>query len=99
MKEENYYLIIIGIIPVIWLALLIAPFTDGNLIEIITNLETAIKKPFNIELCENSLATIFFFILFYLFGITLYFSNKKNYRRNKEHGSAKWGNGREVNKK
>ena len=99
MKKENYYLIIIGIIPVIWLALLIAPFTDGNLIEIITNLETAIKKPFNIELCENSLATIFFFILFYLFGITLYFSNKKNYRRNKEHGSAKWGNVREVNKK
>src|SRR5699024_5008088 len=32
-------------------------------------------------------------------AITLYISTKKNYRRREEHGSAKWGNATEINKK
>ena len=32
-------------------------------------------------------------------GIGIYFSTQKNYRRREEHGSAKWGNARAVNKK
>ena len=32
-------------------------------------------------------------------AITIYISTRKNYRRREEHGSAKWGNATEVNKK
>ena len=31
--------------------------------------------------------------------IGIYLSTKKNYRRREEHGSAKWGNAKQVNKK
>ena len=32
-------------------------------------------------------------------AITIYLSTKKNYRRREEHGSARWGNANEINKK
>ena len=33
------------------------------------------------------------------FAICLYYSTKRNYRRGEEHGSAKWGNPKEINRK
>ena len=35
----------------------------------------------------------------YILGIGIYVSNDKNYRRREEHGSAKWGDAKAVNKK
>ena len=32
-------------------------------------------------------------------GIGIYFSTRRNYRRREEHGSAKWGNAKAVDKK
>ena len=32
-------------------------------------------------------------------GIGMYFATRKNYKRGKEHGSAKWGNPKKINKK
>lgn len=57
MKQDNrIYIIlsIIGIIAVIWLALLIAPLTSGGLATIINQLPKKLQNPFNIEICENS---------------------------------------------
>lgn len=34
-----------------------------------------------------------------VFGVCLYYSTKRNYRRGEEHGSAKWGIPKEVNRK
>ena len=57
------------------------------------------QTPFNIEFCENSMKTILFFLLVYVVGIGAYVSTRKNYKKGKEHGSAKWGNPRVLNKK
>lgn len=90
---------ILGIIPVIWLALLIAPITNRGLVSIYNNLGKALENPFNIIICENSLKTIFIFLLIYGFCVLFYESTRKNYRHKEEHGSAKWGNVKELNKK
>ena len=98
-KQTAIILSVIGIIPVIWLALLIAPSVKGGLPEILPKLMTVFNNPFQIELCEDSLKTVLVLLLCYGFGIGIYFSTRRNYRRREEHGSAKWGDARAVNKK
>ena len=100
-QDKKIYIIlsIIGIIPIVWLALLIAPLLDGGLAKIINELPLKLNNPFNIELCENSKKTVLFFLLSYAIGIGAYFSTRKNYKKGKEHGSAKWGSPTTLNKK
>ena len=50
-NKTNTVLYIIGIIPVIWLALLIAPYIDGGLIEIVKEFPNAIYNPLRITFC------------------------------------------------
>ena len=98
-KKYNYLLYFIGVIPVIWLALLIAPITEGGLVSIFNNFGNVFNNPFNILWSENSIKTILIFLLIYIFVIIFYESSKKNYRRKEEHGSARWGEARTLNKK
>ena len=98
-KKQKIILSIFGIIPVIWLALLIAPHIDGGLAEIIKNFSKALNNPFGITICNNTIKTVFFLLLAYGLAIGIYFSTRKNYRRNEEYGSAKWGNAISINKK
>ena len=98
-RQSAIILSAIGIIPVVWLALLIAPSVGGGLPEILSKLLTVFNNPFHIEFCEDSLKTVLVLLLCYGFGIGIYFSTRKNYRRREEHGSAKWGNANAVNKK
>lgn len=90
---------IIGIAPVIWTALLVAPYINGGIIGILKNSTNIFTIPFNISFTENSIKTVLIFLLSYLIGIGAYFSTRKNYKKGKEHGSAKWGNTKEINKK
>jgi type IV secretion system protein VirD4 len=103
MKEDTArtvkWLSILGIIPTIWLALLIAPYVSGGLSLIIKEFPNAINEPFHLSWCSDSVRTILIFIVAYIMGISIYLSSQKNYRRREEHGSAKWGIAREVNKK
>ncbi len=48
---------------------------------------------------EDSLKTVLILLLVYGLGIGVYLSSRRNYRRGEEHGSAKWGDARAVNKK
>lgn len=103
MKEDTArtvkWLSILGIIPTIWLALLIAPYVSGGLSLIIKEFPNAINESFHLSWCSDSVRTILIFIVAYIMGISIYLSSQKNYRRREEHGSAKWGIAREVNKK
>ena len=56
-KQSAVILSVIGILPVVWLALLIAPSVKGGLPEILPKLMTVFNNPFQIELCEDSLKT------------------------------------------
>ena len=98
-RTSNLVLICFGGIIVIWIALLIAPFIEGGLIDIMKYLPEKLNSPFKIELCKNSLKTVLIFLFVYFIGIGVYFSSRKNYRRGEEYGSAIWGNAKKVNKK
>lgn len=92
-------LFIVGIIPVLWIGLLIAPFIDEGLVGIVKNYSTMFEKPFNITFCNNSFRSLFILLLIYGILIGLYYSTKGNYRRREEHGSAKWGDSKSIDKK
>lgn len=98
-NKTSLILAVCGIIPVVWLALLTAPYVSGGIVEIIGNLSVAINNPFSIMVCEDSLRTVLIFLLAYAMGIGIYLSTRRNYRRREEHGSAKWGNAGVLNKK
>ena len=98
-KRVKYILYFLGIIPVIWLALLIAPNIENGLLSMLENINNIFDNPFNIVLVENSKKTILIFMLLYFLIIAIYESSKKNYRKNEEHGSAKWGMIQQLNKK
>ena len=101
MKRDNQTtaLCLFGILPVVWLALLAAPFVSGGLPAIIAGLPAAMNNPFNITLCGDSAKTVLVFLCAYGLGIGAFLSSRKNYRRGEEHGSAKWGNANAVNRK
>ena len=103
MKPDNKaggpWLYALGLIPVVWFALLIAPSLSGGLSEIVNALPAAMNHPFQIVWCEDSVKTVLIFIAAYGLGIGIYLSSRRNYRRGEEHGSAKWGDPRAVNKK
>ena len=99
LSKQNLILYVCGIIPAVWLALLIAPVFGDGLPNLIENLGTVFNNPFHIEWCEDSLKTVLIFVLAYGLGIGIYLSSARNYRRREEHGSAKWGAPSTINKK
>ena len=98
-KKASLILALCGIVPVVWFALLTAPYVSGGLVEIVRNLPQAMNTPFSITVCADSLKTVLIFLLAYGMGIGIYLSTRRNYRRREEHGSAKWGDAKAVNKK
>ena len=101
MKRGNNPLVLclFGILPVVWLGLLIAPAAHGGLPEILARFPAAMNDPFHIELCGDSLKTVLVLLCVYGLSIGVFLSSRRSYRRGEEHGSAKWGNARAVNKK
>ena len=98
-KQAAWIFAAFGIPPVVWLALLTAPYLAGGLPEIIRGFPDAMNHPFSIRLCGDSLRAVLIFLLIYGMGIGIYVSTRRNYRRGEEHGSAAWGNARAVNQK
>lgn len=98
-KQSEIILALLGIIPIVWISLLIAPYISEGLLGLFSRLGEIFDNPFHISLCKDSLKTVLIFILIYGMGIGIYFSSKKNYRRKEEHGSAKWGNAKAIDKK
>ena len=101
MKKENNPLILclFGILPVVWLGLLIAPAAHGGLPEIVARFPAVMNDPFHIELCGDSLKTVIVLLCAYGLTVGVILSSRRNYRRGEEHGSAKWGSARTVNRK
>ena len=98
-SKQNILLYCLGTIPVVWLALRIAPFMEDGLPGLIKNFGAAMSCPFYITLCGNSLKTILVLLLCYGIAIGIYLSTQRNYRRREEHGSAQWGSPVQVNRK
>lgn len=101
MKRENNPLILclFGILPVVWLGLLIAPAAHGGLPEIVARFPAVMNDPFHIEFCGDSLKTVLILLCAYGLTVSVILSSRHNYRQGEEHGSAKWGSARTVNRK
>ena len=69
MKPDNktggLWLYALGLFPVIWLALLIAPSLSGGLSEILEALPAAMNHPFQIVWCEDSGKAVLIFMAAY----------------------------------
>ncbi len=99
-SAERIVLYISGLLPVSWLALRSAPyFIKNGLIGVLEHAGEMFNEPFHITTVEGSLKVVLVFCLIYGIGIGVYLSIDRNYRRREEHGSAKWGNAKSVNKK
>ena len=104
MKQDKYsktYLLIyaLGLIPVIWVAILIAPYMDGGIPSLIANMDHAFANPFGFQWCADTPRTIVILCLIYVVAIGIFLSDDKNYRRREEYGSAKWGFPSRINAK
>lgn len=99
LSRTNIILYLCGIIPVVWFALLIAPYLSEGLPGLIANFGSVMNNPFNIQLCEDSARAVLILLLAYGVGLGIYISNDRNYRRREEHGSARWGIAHVVNRK
>ena len=98
-SKQNVILYLCGIIPVVWLGLLIAPCLKDGLPGLVQQFGSVMQNPFQIQLCEDGVKTVLTLLLVYGIAIGVYLSTEHNYRRREEHGSAKWGTAGSVNKK
>ena len=88
----------VGAVFVLWFGVLIAPYADGGLPRILAHIGSAIDHPFDLQICANTGTSILVCMLIYLFALAIAF-NPKNYRHGEEHGSARWGSARELNRR
>ena len=98
-KNTSLILCLFGILLVVWLGLLISPAAHGGLPEIVARFPAVMNDPFHIELCGDSLKTVLVLLCAYGLAVGVILSSRRNYRRGEEHGSAKWGSARTVNRK
>ena len=89
-------------LPVIWWAALLladAIQPGRNLFELMEVLTEKLNHPFQLHDSEYTIKSVLVFTLIYAAGIGIFYSSQKNYRRGEEHGSARWGDARQICKK
>ena len=98
-SRQRIILYAFGAVAVAYLALLIAPSLESGLGGLINDFGEIMQHPFSLKWCDGSLKTVL--ILLGLYGVVLavFLSSERNYRKREEHGSAKWGNAMQINRK
>ena len=89
-------------LPVIWwVAILLADAIQPgrNLFELMELLTEKLNHPFQLHYTEYTIKSVLVCTLLYAAGIGIFYSSQKNYRRGEEHGSARWGDARQICKK
>lgn len=89
-------------LPVIWWgAILLADAIQPgrNLFELMEVLTEKLNHPFQFHYTEYTIKSMLVCTLLYAAGIGIFYSSQKNYRRGEEHGSARWGDARQICKK
>ncbi|RHQ75174.1 type IV secretory system conjugative DNA transfer family protein [Blautia sp. AF22-5LB] len=97
-KKQDWVLYLV-FLPFVWWAAAItacAITPDKNFIQILETLSEKLEQPFFITYTPYTFKCILIFTVAYFLGIGIYESQKRNYRRGVEHGSAKWGNVSEI---
>lgn len=98
-QKQTWLIYLLGMIPVVWFALIVAPYLSDGLFSQFEELTHALYNPLHLQFTEGSLRIVLLFLLVYTLAIIVYESTKRKYRRGEEHGSASWGSVKKVNKK
>ena len=88
-----------GIPLTVWAALLLAPDVRRGLPGMVSGFLERARDPFRIVLCPDSLRTALVTLLLYALVIGAVLSSERNLRRREEHGSARWGDPRKIDRK
>ena len=90
-----------GLPGIWWAAILIADAIQPgrNLFELMEVLTEKLNHPFQFHYTEYTIKSMLVCTLLYAAGIGIFYSSQKNYRRGEEHGSARWGDARQICKK
>ena len=92
---------LVGLPVIWWAALLLADAIQPgrNLFELMEVLTEKLNHPFQLHYTEYTIKSVLVCTLLYAAGIGIFYSSQKNYRRGEEHGSARWGDARQICKK
>lgn len=99
-RKRAYLIWAVLAIPVIWFAVLAAQCCGEGvgLFEWLTRMNEALKTPFSLQLTPYTKKAVPMVLAAYGFAVAWYYAEKGNRRPGEEHGSARWGIAREVNK-
>ena len=86
---------------ILWLGVIAGGVYEDsmNLFQFMSLFSEALSRPFAVSFTSYTLKFMAGFLFLYVCAIGLYYSTRQNRRPGEEHGSAKWGNVRQLNKK
>ena len=87
--------------PVLYLAAVLASgYEDGiNIIELMGRFAEMVERPFSLRWTGHTLKFMLVAVVAYGVTILFLFSTKENKRTGEEHGSARWGSARQLDRK
>ena len=87
--------------PVLYLAAVLASgYEDGmNIIELMGRFAELVERPFSLRWTGHTLKFMLVAVVAYGVTILFLFSTKENKRTGEEHGSARWGSARQLDRK
>lgn len=103
-KNQNKLIVVFGwcllYLLVAWLAAIIAgTYQNGlSIFEQLPYITESLNKPLELNYNEHTLRFILLFSIIYAALISAYYANNAKKRIGEEHGSAVWGNSKQVNK-
>lgn len=89
----------LGVLPVLWLAVLLTPYLGSGLPGLIAGLPAALSEPMALTWTEDTPRCVLLFLFAYGLFAGIHASGAKHYRRGEEHGSAQWGEPSVINRK
>ena len=98
-KKIGWILSVLGGIAVVWFAILLAPTLGGGLFAMLPKLADAFGHPFRFSYDSMTVPLAAAVLAIYVCLLLLWRFTKPNHRRRIEHGSAKWGSVRSINKR
>lgn len=89
------------LLPVLWLAALLASGYENGMtvFELMGRFSNILKRPFAIRWTVHTFRFLAAAVCLYGFAAALHLSSRKNRRIGEEHGSARWGNARQLDRK
>ena len=100
-RKSDWMIWLAGLPVIWWVAILLADAIQPgrNLFELMEVLTEKLNHPFQFHYTEYTIKSMLVCTLLYAAGIGIFYSSQKNYRRGEEHGSARWGDARQICKK